>query len=158
RVGYDVRAEWDTHRPFRIGKPGDVNYDLWAKRSNSETIWEMKYLKKANDQRVIKDFVKLVLPETVRRQLLFLVAYEGTLKSTLLDRIRRFRTIQFWIARSEPENPFVCRSFLSDDTKNELEPLSGDNMKAVQKCISLLGRSQEVRFRVEFSAEEADGS
>jgi hypothetical protein len=41
---------------------GAANFDLYAGNGSHKVLIEWKYIKKRNDQRIIKDFVKLALP------------------------------------------------------------------------------------------------
>ena len=110
--GYQIAAEAQACNLFPgIGtKPGEINYDLHSTKENHKIIWEMKFLKKPNDQRIIYDLAKLALPEAVSDcQRFFLVAANGRARSNLVDRMNAAHSYTFDIIR-DTEHELVCRS------------------------------------------------
>lgn len=69
-----LKGEWNECGTS-LAKPGDVNLDLVAERGAEKVLIEFKYLKQANDQRLIKDMVKLALPKNASYARLLLVAH-----------------------------------------------------------------------------------
>lgn len=84
-----LKGEWNECG-ISLAKPGDVNLDLVAERGAKKVLLEFKYLKQANDQRLIKDMVKLALPKNASYARLLLVAHsrncraQGQSKSALV--------------------------------------------------------------------------
>jgi hypothetical protein len=89
---WSLSGEWHESGS-NLAKPGDVNIDLVAQRGEEKVLLEFKYLKQANDQRLIKDMVKLALPKNPRYARLLLVAHssscqtQGQSKSALVRAI-----------------------------------------------------------------------
>jgi hypothetical protein len=134
-----------------VGAAGNVNYDLKSWRSADAdiptTIWEMKYLKKNNDQRIIKDFAKLALLKDRNMECRFLVAKPAAnAKSTLLEQIG-------------PEGQ-ICVTVKGDDVRytlnagSERRPLTGDEKGKMQKYLGAEGRLQ---FQVRQVAQSQAG-
>jgi hypothetical protein len=116
--GYHVAAEQDTKRlDFGFGEPGEANYDIAAKKGDDRLLLEMKYLKKSEDQRIIKDFIKLALPpQDSKYERLFLIGYHSgkrrpanaqqtaeyseQIKSTLIEWIRTAKLCEFKVSRN----------------------------------------------------------
>ncbi|WP_354256697.1 hypothetical protein [Bradyrhizobium sp. F1.13.3] len=91
-----------------LAKAGDVNIDLVAEHEGEKVLLEFKYLKRANDQRLIKDFVKLALPKNASYTRLLLVAHspscqhQGESKSALVrSLISAGRKIVFHLAQRD---------------------------------------------------------
>lgn len=89
---WDLKGEWHE-LGISLAKAGDVNIDLVAEHQAEKILLEFKYLKKANDQRLIKDFVKLALPKNADYTRLLLIAHsqnghnQGQSKSQLVQAI-----------------------------------------------------------------------
>lgn len=86
---WNLIGEW-SESGTSLAKAGDVNIDLVAEHGAEKVLLEFKYLKRTNDQRLVKDFVKLVLPKNACYTRLLLVAHsprchlQGDSKSTLV--------------------------------------------------------------------------
>lgn len=120
-----------------LAKPGDVNIDLVAERGEEKVLLEFKYLKKASDQRLIKDMVKLAFPKSVNHVRLLLVAHspsclaQGQSKSPLVRAITSAgRPAAFHLAKQD--SLVEVRSELNI----EKHPLSGDEGKHVSRIMS----------------------
>ena len=152
--GYQIAAEAQACNLFPgIGtKPGEINYDLHSTKENHKIIWEMKFLKKPNDQRIIYDLAKLALPEAVSDcQRFFLVAANGRARSNLVDRMNAAHSYTFDIIR-DTEHELVCRSMPAVGHGGQTESLtSGGSLRSVEK---LMGASrQQLRFRVDLRSD-----
>lgn len=89
----------DKDAPKNLSK-GQVNFDLYAERGFEKVVIEWKYIKggKANDQRIITDFVKLALPGSVYDARLLLVVHKD--ESPLLKGIAKDGGTNFYLSSS----------------------------------------------------------
>lgn len=112
-------------------------------------LLEMKYLKKPNDHRIIKDFVKLALPShTTTYERLFLVGFHNeqtrapnSVYSNLIEKIISEKECQLKVSSDG-----AVDLYLSD--KLERLAFSGPEMKAVQRWIKEWLKSDMLEFRV----------
>jgi hypothetical protein len=118
-----------------LAKPGDVNIDLVAERGDEKVLLEFKYLKKASDQRLIKDMIKLAFPKGVNYARLLLIAHssscqaQGQSKSPLVRAIASAgRPTAFHLAK---ESSLEVRSDLNIE-----HSLTGDEGKHVSRIMS----------------------
>jgi hypothetical protein len=88
---WNLTGEW--HEGSSLAKPGDVNIDLVAERGEERVLLEFKYLKQANDQRLIKDMVKLALPKNANYARLLLVAHSPSCQAQGQSRSALVRAI-----------------------------------------------------------------
>lgn len=88
-----ISGEQCTWTIFRFGDKGAVNYDIQAERGTDSVLIELKYLKKSNDQRIIRDLIKLALPSRDHNyHRLFLIAFDSEkVVSELMRKFERSR-------------------------------------------------------------------
>lgn len=97
---WDLKGEWHE-LGISLAKAGDVNIDLVAEHQAERILLEFKFLKKTNDQRLIKDFVKLALPKNATYSRLLVIAHsssghiQGRSKSQLLQAIIARQKVEF---------------------------------------------------------------
>jgi hypothetical protein len=146
--GYVVKGEQDTKTLFDLGNRGEANYDIMAERIDTidrtpqKLLVEMKYLKKPNDHRVVKDFVKLALPGLDKNyERFFLVGHDKGVRSTLIEKIA-----------PAGEGRFVanCDGGIVFDAggASALLSFSGPEKAAVQRWIKQWLRVETLSFRV----------
>lgn len=109
---------------------GQVNFDLYAEKGAEKVVIEWKYLKKskANNQRIIIDFVKLALPGRGYNARLLVVVHKD--ESSLLRGIaQKGRTI--FSVFSSPELQ------IESDLCGSVHSITGDEKKRIGKILQL---------------------
>lgn len=147
--GFQIKAEVPACELFpKLGtKPGEVNYDLLATKDSHKIIWEMKFLKKSNDQRIIYDLVKLALPDAASNyQRLFLIACTGENKSKLvvgMDDDQGYAFDFSW----RPAQQLLCGwgGLAASTARNTVELTPGSGLPKVKKCLDI---RPNLRFQV----------
>ena len=138
----DVKAEMDSSKVFGVGQRGVINYDLVSTSNHGRTVWELKYLKVGNEQRIVKDLMRLAIRSETQPdpERLLLVSHTGPLKSNLLMAICN-------------DGPRIFTTSFRDECVNQdlIDKLSDDACKAVRHCFE---RECLISFRVEQVAEE----
>jgi hypothetical protein len=151
--GCAAKAEQDG-QPFEgavrgnqeyVYSSGNVNYDLvsWPDPAQSlrdtahMTIWEMKYLKRINDSRIVKDFAKLALPRRARVERLFLVA-NGIVSSTspLLMQIGSKASCVIYKGKDIVEGDGIKNAEVHFKVNEAIISLDEDTRKAIRKYLS----------------------
>ena len=152
-AGYKIYAEQDSQKTFDIGGFGNVNYDLVANRQSDKVIFELKFLKKVNNQRLITDFVKLAVSNdkgnfTWSRLLVIAHSDSGKSNSGLINKIGNTKRHTFKV------------SFMSDIVEvmcdDNIESITGSEKKRIAK---ILERDTSLKnFVVERSAISNEGN
>jgi hypothetical protein len=120
-----------------------LNNDLVSHRSDINIVWEMKYLKKPCNQRITRDLVKLAMAAAAPGyHRIFLAAYNGNSKSSLIDTLSGTCKSQFALTTTDTIQ-------LTRDGRKE--PLSGDDLLALKKYLAA-SSLHEMDFDVEYLA------
>lgn len=150
-----ISGEWCDWKLAGLNK-GDVNIDLYAEGKTEKLFVEFKFLKKKNlnDQRLIKDMVKLALPTRPEDVRLLLVAHPPSgqtkqqSKSTLLREIDAAgKLVKFNLTRRDGLAPLVN----SDRRTHALSDEAGKHVDRIIRCDPDAGR-----FVVEHIVSERD--
>lgn len=168
RQGYSLDGELDTTKLVPgFGTRGEANYDIAAHNGADSLLLEIKYLKKGNDQQIIKDLVKLALPSIeLDYQRLLLVGYHSKHRQESDTQQSIENSEQVTSPLIERIGPGGCRFEVSskaevslyEDVKPGRQPsLSGVDEKAIKKWIGEL-KDQKLAFRVRHFRAQAQNS
>ncbi|TQF29755.1 hypothetical protein [Bradyrhizobium sp. UNPA324] len=150
-----ISGEWCEWKLAGLNR-GDVNIDLYAEGKAEKLFLEFKLLKEKNlnDQRLIKDMVKLALPKRPEDIRLLVVAHPPSgqtkqlSKSTLLREIDAAgKPIKFHLTRRDGVAPLVN----SDRRTHALSDKEGRHVDRIIRC-----DPDAAKFVVEHIASERD--
>jgi len=133
-----ISGEWCDWRLEGLNK-GDVNVDLYAESETERLFMEFKFLKEKslNDQRLIKDMVKLALPNRPEDVRLLVVAHPPSCqtkqqsKSNLLREIDATgKPIKFHLTRRDGVAPLVKSCLRTHSLSGEM----GEHVDRIVRC------------------------
>ncbi|MEZ2144802.1 hypothetical protein AAE026_21285 [Bradyrhizobium sp. DN5] len=154
-LSWRISGEWCEWNLEGLNR-GDVNIDLYAESKTEKLFVEFKLLKEKNlnDQRLIKDMMKLALPDSPEFGRLLVTAHppsgqtEQQSKSTLLRGIDvARRPIKFNLTRRDGVAPLV----ISDLGPHPLSGKMGEHVDRIIRC-----DPDAAKFVVEHIASQRD--
>lgn len=155
-----ISGEWCDWKLEGLNK-GDVNIDLYAESETERLFVEFKFLKEKslNDQRLIKDMVKLALPSRPEDVCLLVVAHPPSCqtnersKSTLLREIDATeKPIKFRLTRRDGVAPLVTSDLkthsLSEEMGKHIDRIIRCDARAAGFVVSHVASERDTKFLV----------